>query len=253
MFSSRKEFSAASQQNTSKNPDSTGKPSNSGSILSKFIVGGVVIGAAVMTAYQTGYLDKFIVNEQHSSSEHGVEEVIVPVPKSEETGIVDLLAVPMPKNGETQETGVLREIGGLPETKEPNESSSTVKQKTEPHSDFPHVEDLKEEKVENKLPGKDIPDLMPEEGAILIQEKDLPTDPHISRTSNDQTTDSGTLSEGNIDMKKEEAMHSMEQNHGVPTKIKTTLDSTVPEISYMDTVDITKVQVCPAHPFFYFS
>lgn len=246
-FSSRKEFSAASQQNTSQGSGSTGKPSNSGSFMSKFIVGGVVIGAAVMTAYQTGYLDQIIVKEPHSSSEPtrtGVVDlgVEVPVLKSEETGVVDSLVVPVPKSGDSQETGVsdLRERAGLPDSEDPNESSSNVEHKTEPRSDFPHVEDLREKKVKNQFPVKDIADLTPEESAVPIQEKDLPPYPHISTASNDQITDSGTSSEGNIDMKDQEAIPSMEQNHGVPTISKTILDNTVPEKSNMDTVGITK-------------
>lgn len=246
-FSSRKEFSAASQQNTSQGSGSTGKPSNSGSFMSKFIVGGVVIGAAVMTAYQTGYLDQIIVKEPHSSSEPtrtGVVDlgVEVPVLKSEETGVVDSLVVPVPKSGDSHETGVsdLRERAGLPDSEDPNESSSNVEHKTEPRSDFPHVEDLREKKVKNQFPVKDIADLTPEESAVPIQEKDLPPYPHISTASNDQITDSGTSSEGNIDMKDQEAIPSMEQNHGVPTISKTILDNTVPEKSNMDTVGITK-------------
>lgn len=219
--------------------------------MSKFLVGGVVIGAAVMTAYQTGYLDKFVVKEQYSSPEHGVEGVIVAVPKSEETG-VDLLAVPMPRNGESQETGVLRERAGLPKSKEYREPSSNVDQKTEPLSDFTHVEDLKEEKAENQLLARDITDSMPEVDAIPIQEKDLPEHSHISKTSNDQITDSGTLSKANVEMKEEEVMHGMEQNHRVPTKSKAILDNTVHEESNMDTVNITKVQVCPADHFLNF-
>lgn len=246
-FSSRKEFSAASQQNASQGSGSTGKPSNSGSFMSKFIVGGVVIGAAVMTAYQTGYLDQIIVKEPHSSSEPtrtGVVDlgVEVPVLKSEETGVVDSLVVPVPKSGDSQETGVsdLRERAGLPDSEDPNESSSNVEHKIEPRSDFPHVEDLREKKVKNQFPVKDIADLTPEESAVPIQEKDLPPYPHISTASNDQITDSGTSSEGNIDMKDQEAIPSMEQNHGVPTISKTILDNTVPEKSNMDAVGITK-------------
>lgn len=215
--------------------------------MSKYIVGGVVIGAAVMTAYQTGYLDQIIVKEPHSSSEPtrtGVVDlgVEVPVLKSEETGVVDSLVVPVPKSGDSQETGVsdLRERAGLPNSEDPNESSSNVEHKTEPRSDFPHVEDLREKKVKNQFPVKDIADLTPEESAVPIQEKDLPPYPHISTASNDQITDSGTSSEGNIDMKDQEAIPSMEQNHGVPTISKTILDNTVPEKSNMDTVGITK-------------
>ena len=141
----------------------------------------------------------------------------------------------------------------MPDSEDLNESSSNVEHKAEPHSDFPHVEDSREKKVKNQFPVKDIADLTPEESAVPIQEKDLPPYPHISTASNDQITDSGTSSEGNIDMKDQEAIPSMEQNHGVPTISKTILDNTVPEKSNMDTVGITKVQVCLLITFYFSS
>ncbi|KAJ9679661.1 hypothetical protein PVL29_021555 [Vitis rotundifolia] len=115
--------------------------------------------------------------------------------KSVETGVVDSLVVPVPKSGDSQETG-------LPDSEDLNESSSNVEHKTEPHSDFPHVEDLREKKVKNQFPAKDIADLTPEKRTVPIQEKDLPPYPHISTTS----SDSGTSCEGNTDMKDQEAI-----------------------------------------------
>ncbi|KAJ9697734.1 hypothetical protein PVL29_007045 [Vitis rotundifolia] len=114
----------------------------------------------------------------------------------------------MPKSGDSQETGVsdLRERAGLPDSEDPDESSSNVVHKTEPHSDFLHAEDLRAKKVKNQVPVKDMADLTPEESNVPIQEKNLPPCPHISTTSNDQITDSGTSSEGNTDMKDQEAI-----------------------------------------------
>ena len=122
--------------------------------------------------------------------------------------VVDLLVVPVLKRGDSQEIGVsdLRERVGLPDSEDLNESSSNVEHKAEPHSDFPHVEDSREKKVKNQFPVEYIADLTPEESTVPMQEKDLPPHTHISTTSNDQITDSGTSSEGNTDMKDQEAM-----------------------------------------------
>ncbi|CAH9139384.1 unnamed protein product [Cuscuta epithymum] len=62
-LSLRKEFSVQSPQNRPQGSDSSGKPSNSGGLLSKFAIGSVALGAAFMAAYQTGYLDKYLIKE----------------------------------------------------------------------------------------------------------------------------------------------------------------------------------------------
>ncbi|KAI7726276.1 hypothetical protein M8C21_023132 [Ambrosia artemisiifolia] len=66
-LSSRKEYSVASQPNSSKVSGSPGEPPNSGSNLSKVFVGTIALGAAaVITAYQTGYLDKLLTKQQNN-------------------------------------------------------------------------------------------------------------------------------------------------------------------------------------------
>ncbi|CAH9084631.1 unnamed protein product [Cuscuta europaea] len=62
-LSFRKEFSVQSPQNRPQGSDSSGKPSDSGGLLSKFAIGSVALGAAFMAAYQTGYLDKYLIKE----------------------------------------------------------------------------------------------------------------------------------------------------------------------------------------------
>lgn len=74
-LSSRKEFSVASQPNASKGPGSTGKPSDSGSNFSKVVIGSVAIGAAGLTAYQTGHLDKLLTKESQSDLESTIPAV----------------------------------------------------------------------------------------------------------------------------------------------------------------------------------
>lgn len=63
-LSSRKEYSAASQSNSPKGSGSPVNPPNSEGNLSKVFIGSIAIGAAGITAYQTGYLDKLLNKEQ---------------------------------------------------------------------------------------------------------------------------------------------------------------------------------------------
>lgn len=68
-LSSRKEFSVSSQPNSSQGSTSSEKPSGSGNNTSKFVLGSVAVGVAVMAAYQTGYIGHHQVKEDHSSFE----------------------------------------------------------------------------------------------------------------------------------------------------------------------------------------
>ncbi|KAL8110725.1 MICOS complex subunit MIC60, mitochondrial [Apium graveolens] len=65
----RKDFSAASKSNASGEPGAPGDPSGSSSNMTKAVVGSLALGFAGIAAYQTGYLDRFLVNEQNST--HG--------------------------------------------------------------------------------------------------------------------------------------------------------------------------------------
>ncbi|KAK1371719.1 Mitochondrial inner membrane protein Mitofilin [Heracleum sosnowskyi] len=67
----RKDFSAATKNNASGEPGAPGDPSGSGSTMTKAVIGSLALGFAGIAAYQTGYLDSFLVNEQNST--HGKE------------------------------------------------------------------------------------------------------------------------------------------------------------------------------------
>ncbi|KAK4366786.1 hypothetical protein RND71_014666 [Anisodus tanguticus] len=67
---SRREFSVSPKQNgPPRGPGSTGKPAETGSLLPRFIIGSVALSAGFFAAYQTGYLDKYLVKETHSTPE----------------------------------------------------------------------------------------------------------------------------------------------------------------------------------------
>lgn len=67
---SRREFSVSPKQNgPPRGPGSTGKPTETGSLLPRFIIGSFALSAGFLAAYQTGYLDKYLVKEPHSTPE----------------------------------------------------------------------------------------------------------------------------------------------------------------------------------------
>ncbi|XP_015073677.1 MICOS complex subunit MIC60 isoform X2 [Solanum pennellii] len=72
---SRREFSVSPKQNgPPRGPASTGKPEETVSLLPRFIIGSVALSAGFFAAYQTGYLDKYLIKEPHSSPELAREE-----------------------------------------------------------------------------------------------------------------------------------------------------------------------------------
>ncbi|CAN4106472.1 unnamed protein product [Withania somnifera] len=67
---SRRVFSVSPKQNgPPQGPGSTGKPTETGSLLTRFIIGSVALSTGFIAAYQTGYLDKYLVKEPHSTPE----------------------------------------------------------------------------------------------------------------------------------------------------------------------------------------
>ncbi|RAL46336.1 hypothetical protein DM860_015329 [Cuscuta australis] len=68
-LSLRREFSVQPQHNRPQGSGSSGKPPDSGSLLPKFAIGSVALSAAFVAAYQTGYLDKYLIKEPHGIPE----------------------------------------------------------------------------------------------------------------------------------------------------------------------------------------
>ncbi|XP_009794799.1 MICOS complex subunit MIC60, mitochondrial [Nicotiana tabacum] len=67
---SRRAFSVSPKQNGPPwGPGSTGKAPETESLLPRFIIGSVALGAGFIAAYQTRYLDKYLVKEPHSTPE----------------------------------------------------------------------------------------------------------------------------------------------------------------------------------------
>ncbi|XP_058731464.1 MICOS complex subunit MIC60, mitochondrial-like [Vicia villosa] len=92
-LSSRKEFSNASRPAGASSPGSTGKPPESHGSQSKFLIGSAAVSAALLAAYQFGFLDKYLEKEKLSdpqealiddaigdlkSGQHSIEELVSP-------------------------------------------------------------------------------------------------------------------------------------------------------------------------------
>lgn len=92
-LSLRKEFSNAPRPAGASAPGSTGKPPESHGSQSKFLIGSAAVSAALLAAYQFGFLDKYLEKEKPSdpqealiddaigdlkSGQHSIEELVSP-------------------------------------------------------------------------------------------------------------------------------------------------------------------------------
>lgn len=183
-LSSRKEFSVASQPNSSQGPTSSEKPSGSGNNTSKFVLGSVAVGVAVMAAYQTGYIGHHQVKEDHSSFESskfntdGTNSKVV-------AHLEDEVATPNDKN--------LNPLS-------PNVEDAVKTE--EAHSDLPHPKDPLSNR-EEESPVEDKLAMTPAEEAFPVKETE--SSPPSSVAPDNQDGHSETSTEYNtLDKEKSE-------------------------------------------------
>ncbi|XXG44779.1 hypothetical protein AAC387_Pa02g0041 [Persea americana] len=183
-LSSRKEFSVASQPNSSQGPTSSEKPSGLGNNTSKFVLGSVAVGVAVMAAYQTGYIGHHQVKEDHSSFESskfhtdGTNSKVV-------AHLEDEVATPNDKN--------LNPLS-------PNVEDAVKTE--EAHSDLPHPKDPLSNR-EEESPVEDKLAMTPAEEAFPVKETE--SSPPSSVAPDNQDGHSETSTEYNtLDKEKSE-------------------------------------------------
>lgn len=186
----RKELSTTPQKNASPNTGSAGKPPESSSSMLKFVVGGAAVGAALLFAYQTGFVDQILGGkEQHDSLKEaniGDENIEVKSVQQSEDKLV------------------------FPNSEDPDKVTSATEQaeKVETHSDLPHIEDSSERQGEPQSQMQDKLDTTPEKGSLDIKGNDI-SDYSQSRTSStDEIPRSRISPEGNPDIKSTEASAS---------------------------------------------
>lgn len=150
--------------------------------MSKIALGGAAIGAAILVAYQTGYLDQI-------SSDKGQHDPL----KEAKIGDVSRDGKSTQNFGEQSDFPRSEETNKLTHHAEPAE-------KVETPSDIPHAEVLSERQVESPSQIQDNSVTAPEEGIIPGKEKDLPYNSHHNVASDNQSL--------NLEVSTQESLHS---------------------------------------------
>ncbi|KAM7513659.1 hypothetical protein LguiA_003242 [Lonicera macranthoides] len=208
-LSFRKDLSVASQQNAPKGSGSRGKPSTPGSsILSKFFIGGLVVGAAGVTAYQTGYLDKFLDKEQHSA-------------ESAKISTVNKDMQELPKNNQDLQDDELVGKIGVPNFQDSNISNPNMDhvKNTEP----PRLEDSSGSEGKNESQGK-AGELIPQNSSTPIEEKKLASSSQSNLITDNESANSRTTPEENLNAKP-----TLQQQEAVDMTPIFTQDNAVPK------------------------
>lgn len=154
-LSSRKEFSVASQPNSSQRSTSPEKPSGSGNNIWKLVLGSVAVGVAVMAAYQSGYIGHHQeVKEDHFSFESSKFN-------TDDKSLKDVTR--------------LEDQASTPSNESLNPLSSNaedaMKTKEAP-TDLPYLKDVPINR-EGESPVEDSLEMTPAEEVIPVKEKDL--------------------------------------------------------------------------------
>ncbi|KAJ4967600.1 hypothetical protein NE237_019449 [Protea cynaroides] len=176
---SRKELSVASQQNASQGPGSKGKPPESGSNISKVIIGSIAVGAVGMAAYQTGYIGQpFFKDHSSTDSKYDGDNKILKGPESLGEQIV------YKNNQET--TSSRPDVGHKGENNEPQLDLSTTQ-------DPSKMEDVNQ--VQDKL------EVSPVEDTIPVHETEFPSSNQDNITSDGPSPHSDISVEESPDLK----------------------------------------------------
>ncbi|XP_060969999.1 MICOS complex subunit MIC60, mitochondrial [Cannabis sativa] len=198
-ISLRRELSTKPQKNAPPEPKSTGKPPESSGSFPKVVFGSVLIGAAVMAAYQTGYLDQYIGRKDQQDSLNLVKDEVENKDDKDIQKLVDQFV-----NGEE-----------LDDASEKDVTEKDASEKIETQSDHPIVEALSNSQGDVQPQVQEKPKTNPEE--VAIKEKDVTDLPQSSMTSEDHISNSGTASEGSVEVKSAEENINMGSNEEVQT------------------------------------
>ncbi|XP_024963436.1 uncharacterized protein LOC112503680 isoform X1 [Cynara cardunculus var. scolymus] len=196
---SRKEFSVAPQSNSSKPSGSTGKPPDSGSNLSKVFIGSLAIGAAALTAYQTGYLETFLTKEQNNDLNTHEIPIVHEEPQQPKTVNGDL------HDGETVEPVAVQNV-------QESEVSNPTVEHGEKNIHIDPYYSRREEEAQSEL--KELPISKPHD-AISEQESKLPSLDHSISTAHDSSFDSIPLIQEDLGTKNQDVKPTIERHEGV--------------------------------------
>nr|XP_027079173.1 MICOS complex subunit MIC60-like [Coffea arabica] len=204
-LSSRRAMSAASQHNEPQGPGSADK-AESGSSLPKILVGGVALGAVVMGAYHTGYLDRFFAKEPHGTAESAkvaaVSEEQPDLREDSKKSLVDEDKIETIANLKYEQTSI-------PTPKMEHEEKSMSSD-----SDPSPREDLSRRQEESHFHMKDKPDLKSDD-INHIQEEELPSSLGSGTQSDDLSANLGKPSEGSLTMNSSDVKVDSDQQKAV--------------------------------------
>ncbi|XP_027365668.1 uncharacterized protein LOC113872363 [Abrus precatorius] len=212
-LASRKKFSTASKPGGASAPSSGTPPESHGS-LSKFFVGSVAVSAAFLAAYQTGYLDQFLKEEQHSFP----QEAQINADAGDLKGVqhsIDQLVSPGEKFN--------------------NESPAVelAEKNIDAHLSQPEV--VEENKGGKQIPVQDKFDIA-ENGTAASKENQLPKYPQSSLTSDDTSKESVIQSDGIVGRKSIEADVVPTVEEGLQHTTTSTQTSVVPNENEMKSI-----------------
>ncbi|XP_055833501.1 MICOS complex subunit MIC60, mitochondrial isoform X2 [Solanum dulcamara] len=239
---SRREFSVSPKQNgPPRGPGSTGKPEEAVSLLPRFIIGSVALSAGFFAAYQTGYLDKYLIKEPHSSPELAREGTAI-------QGVKELK--------ESSEGSQDSETLGRPDTESKFVESDSLEQTDESigtRQDFSGSEEPRATGSESQFQVKDSSEITGGE-ANYTEVKELSPSSHRENVSPDETSLTSTQSpEDTLDIKSPEVTTDAVQSKAIEITPTLTQADTLPkenEASVMSPEHVTsraKTEDAPHH------
>lgn len=235
-LSSRKAFSAASEQAEPQGPGSNGKPPESGSSLLTVIVGSFAVGGAVLAVYRTGVLDEYLGKEPYNTLQ------------SAKVGASNQDEQDLPEGGKILE-GDEHLVEPIADSRSQETSISTpngkhVKENIVAELDPSVEEDLSRRQEERQFQVKDEQELKPED-INPVRGEPLPTSLGNTTQSDDSSTSVSESSEESFDVKSPEVRLDTEQQKAVPLTAPVTQDNTsaarnetssvpMPQVTYQD-------------------
>lgn len=201
-LSSRKEFSNASRPGA---PGSTGKPPESNGSQSKILIGGAAVSAALLAAYQLGFLDKYLEKEKLSVPKEAQINATTEDLKSAQHSIDELVSLDSEKfNNE-------------------NPALEHAEQKVDAHLSQPEI--VIEDSGDKLVPLEDKSDIVEDQNAAA-KENQLPEYPQSSQTSGDLSKESVVQSDGIIGIKNTESEIARRQEEEIQDTSTSTQGST---------------------------
>ncbi|KAL5053416.1 hypothetical protein RYX36_034098 [Vicia faba] len=181
--SSQKEFSNASRPAGASAPGSTGKPPESHGSRSKFLIGSTAISAALLAAYQFGFLDKYLEKEKLSDP----QEVLI------DDAVGDL------KSGQLTK----EELVSPSSEKSNNENPAVEHAEQKVDTSLSQPEIIIEDSSDKQIPVQDIPDIAEDRNAGAKENQFLEY-PQSSLTSNDPSKETVVQSDVIVGIKSTE-------------------------------------------------